>query len=144
MPRALIYACCLMSAALAAPANARAEARLSDYEDVKAAILALEQAAMDEGRPVPRSPYFLPFPSGWSASASYQLEAAGASQIAFAFVDMAYNGRTAVMMYTAHRTRQADGTPADEHFEVTNTWSSDGTNWLLLSTRAQPVEPPLK
>ncbi len=58
------------------------------------------------------------------------------------FIDMAFDGHTAVMMYKTHKTRMSDGTPADDYFEVTHVWSNEAGKWRLLSNRPQPVSPP--
>lgn len=58
------------------------------------------------------------------------------------FLDMAFDGHTAVMMYKTHKTRMSDGTPADDYFEVTHVWSNEAGKWRLLSNRPQPVSPP--
>ncbi len=56
------------------------------------------------------------------------------------FLDLALNGNTAVVYYKTHRTMRADGTPADEHFEVTHTWVMQDGTWKVLGgmARARP------
>lgn len=56
------------------------------------------------------------------------------------FLDLALNGNTAVVYYKTHRTMRADGTPADEHFEVTHTWVMQNGTWKVLGgmARARP------
>jgi ketosteroid isomerase-like protein len=53
------------------------------------------------------------------------------------FLDLALNGDTAVIYYKTHRTRRADGTPADEHFEVTHTWVKQAGEWKVLGGMAR-------
>ena len=57
------------------------------------------------------------------------------------FLDLALNGQTAVIYYKTHRTMRADGTPADEYFEVTHTWVMQDGTWKVLGgmARARPV-----
>lgn len=56
------------------------------------------------------------------------------------FLDLALNGDTAVVYYKTHRTMRADGTPADERFEVTHTWVMQDGTWKVLGgmARARP------
>jgi ketosteroid isomerase-like protein len=57
------------------------------------------------------------------------------------FLDLALNGPTAVIYYKTHRTMRADGTPADEYYEVTHTWIKQDGTWKVLGgmARARPV-----
>ncbi|HUD28791.1 MAG TPA: DUF4440 domain-containing protein [Novosphingobium sp.] len=75
------------------------------------------------------------------------LRATGASlagktreRLEMTFLDLALNGDTAVVYYKTHRTMRADGTPADEHFEVTHTWVMQDGTWKVLGgmARARP------
>ncbi|WP_232491462.1 nuclear transport factor 2 family protein [Novosphingobium kaempferiae] len=56
------------------------------------------------------------------------------------FLDLALNGDTAVVYYKTHRTMKADGSLADEHFEVTHTWVMQDGTWKVLGgmARARP------
>lgn len=62
-------------------------------------------------------------------------------KLAMVFIDLALNGSTAVVYYSTHRTMRADGTPSDEHFEVTHTWVRDGDAWKVIGgmARARPA-----
>lgn len=75
------------------------------------------------------------------------LRATGASlagktkeRLEMTFLDLALNGDTAVVYYKTHRTMRADGTPADERFEVTHTWIMQDGTWKVLGgmARARP------
>lgn len=61
-------------------------------------------------------------------------------RLAMTFLDLALNGDTAVIYYKTHRTQRADGSPADEHFEVTHTWVRQDGEWKVLGgmARARP------
>jgi hypothetical protein len=56
----------------------------------------------------------------------------------------ALNGTTAVIYYKTHRTMLADGTPADQHYEVTHTWVRENGRWKVLGgmARLRPERPP--
>ena len=75
------------------------------------------------------------------------LRATGASmagktkeRLEMTFLDMALNGDTAVVYYKTHRTMLADGTPVDQHYEVTHTWIVQDGTWKVLGgmARARP------
>ena len=53
------------------------------------------------------------------------------------FLDLALNGDNAVIYYKTHRSMRADGTPADEHFEVTHTWVKQDGEWKVLGGMAR-------
>lgn len=58
-----------------------------------------------------------------------------------AFLDLVLHGDFAIIYYTTHRTRLADGTPVDEHFEVTHSWVREDGEWKVLGgmARARPA-----
>ncbi|MFD2137221.1 nuclear transport factor 2 family protein [Novosphingobium resinovorum] len=53
------------------------------------------------------------------------------------FVDFSMNGNTAVIYYNTHRTRRADGTPCDEHFDTTHTWLREDGKWHVFAGMAR-------
>lgn len=53
------------------------------------------------------------------------------------FLDLAVSGDTAVIFYKTHRTSLSDGTPADQHYEVTHIWIRQGDDWKLFSGMAR-------
>jgi hypothetical protein len=53
------------------------------------------------------------------------------------FLDLALNGDAAVIYYKTHRTMRADGTPADERFEVTHSWVRENGEWKVLGGMAR-------
>ena len=76
------------------------------------------------------------------------LEATGRSmagqtkeRLEMTFLDLALNGDAAVIYYKTHRTMRADGTPADEHYEVTHSWVLQDGDWKVLGgmARARPA-----
>jgi ketosteroid isomerase-like protein len=58
-------------------------------------------------------------------------------------LDFTLNGDTAIIYYHTHRTRLADGTPADEWWEATHTWVREGGHWKVLGgmARRAPARP---
>lgn len=144
---------CLLAAILlpAGMASAQeAEAQMPDYEQVKATIWAIEKGTFDrraqgstDAQAGTHSPYFKMTPLGWAKTPQLHAPLKGdKEQIALTFVNLAYNGQTAVSMYKSHRTRLSDGTPSNEYFEITHVWSKEGGQWRLLASRSQPVQPP--
>jgi hypothetical protein len=143
-------------AALAqAPAPGVAPPVAPDYEQTKATLWALEQsiyAGRAKGNMAAyaanQSPYYRAWPVGWGPPPKPMSGLTGLKgdkeQVQMTFVDMAYNGHTAVMMYKTHRTRTSDGASADDYFEVTHVWSKLDGKWRLLAARPQPVQPPGK
>ena len=57
--------------------------------------------------------------------------------IALTFQDFSMNGDTAVIYYKSHRTRRADGTPADDRFDVTHTWVKRDGRWGVFAGMAR-------
>jgi hypothetical protein len=55
------------------------------------------------------------------------------------FVDFSMNGNTAVIYYTTHRTRLADGTAVDNRFETTHTWIREDGKWHVFAGMARLV-----
>ncbi|PNU06632.1 nuclear transport factor 2 family protein [Novosphingobium guangzhouense] len=53
------------------------------------------------------------------------------------FVDFSMNGNTAVIYYNTHRTRRADGTPCDDHFDTTHTWLREDGKWHVFAGMAR-------
>jgi hypothetical protein len=53
------------------------------------------------------------------------------------FMDFSLNQNVAVIYYKTHRTRLADGTPADDHFEVTHTWIREDGKWRVFAGMAR-------
>lgn len=74
-------------------------------------------------------------------------EMAGKTQeeLEMTFLDLAVSGDNAVIFYKTHRTRLSDGTPTDQHYEVTHSWIRQDGDWKLFSgmARARPVRGPL-
>jgi hypothetical protein len=57
--------------------------------------------------------------------------------IRLTFQDFSMNGDTAVIYYKSHRTRRADGTPSDDHFDVTHTWLKRDGRWGVFAGMAR-------
>jgi hypothetical protein len=68
-----------------------------------------------------------------SAAKSY----ASQEKLDMTFVDFSMNGDTAVIYYTTHRTRRADGTPCDDHFQTTHTWLREQGKWHVFAGMAR-------
>ena len=58
-------------------------------------------------------------------------------ELKLSFVDFSLHGDTAVIYYKTHRTRLADGTPANDHFDVTHTWVKEGGRWQVFAGMAR-------
>jgi len=58
-------------------------------------------------------------------------------KLAMTFLDLAVSGDTAVIFYKTHRTSLSDGTPADQHYEVTHNWIRQNGAWKLFSGMAR-------
>jgi ketosteroid isomerase-like protein len=58
------------------------------------------------------------------------------------FVDFSLHGDTAVIYYKTHRTRRADGTVVDDHFQTTHTWVREGGQWRVFAGMARQVDKP--
>ncbi|MBT0668218.1 nuclear transport factor 2 family protein [Novosphingobium profundi] len=52
-------------------------------------------------------------------------------------LDFTLYGDTAIIYYRTHRTMLADGTPADDRFDVTHTWVQEGGKWRVLGGMAR-------
>jgi hypothetical protein len=147
--------------AAGAQAQTSAQAQAPGYEATKATLWALEQSiyAMRARGSMAviidsQSPYSRGWPSISQALNSTAIKkpftsVRGANslksdkeRVQLIFLDMAYDGHTAVMMYKTHKTQMSDGAPADDYFEVTHVWSKDDGQWRLLTGRPQPVSPP--
>ncbi len=126
-----------------------------DYDQTKDYLWTLEQsiyAGRAKGNmsayAANQSPYYKPWPIGWGPPPKPMSGVNGLKgdkeKVEMTFVNMAYNGHTAVMMYKTHRTQTSDGKPADDYFEVTHVWSKLDGKWKLLGARPQAVQPPGK
>ena len=140
---------------------AQPQAQAPGYEETKATIWALEQsiyATRAKGSMQVIIDNQSPYNSGWpSISQAFNSKAikkpftevrgpnslkGDKERTQMFFLDMAYDGNTAVMMYKTHKTQMSDGSPADDYFEVTHVWSKEDGKWRLLTGRPQPVSPP--
>lgn len=87
-------------------------------------------------------------PEGRSGLDKTGRELTGKNQevLAMHLTGFALNGSTAVIYYDTHRTRRADGTPADDRFEVTHTWVREGGTWKVFGgmARATPARTPAR
>lgn len=56
------------------------------------------------------------------------------------FLDLVLHGDFAVVYYKTHRTSLADGTPVDQHYEVTHSWVRKDGEWKVIGgmARARP------
>ncbi len=58
-------------------------------------------------------------------------------KLSMELVDFTIHGDTAIIYYRTHRTMRADGTPADDRFDVTHTWVREGGTWRVLGGMAR-------
>jgi ketosteroid isomerase-like protein len=68
---------------------------------------------------------------------SRRLAGTTSERLEMTFLDMALSGDTAVIYYKTHRTRLADGTPVDQHYEVTHTWIREDRQWKVVGGMAR-------
>lgn len=62
---------------------------------------------------------------------------ASQEELAMELIDFTLHGETAIIYYRTHRTRLADGTPADDRFDVTHTWIREDGAWRVLGGMAR-------
>jgi hypothetical protein len=58
-------------------------------------------------------------------------------ELEMTFLDFSLNGSTASIYYKTHRTRSADGSPADDHYEVIHVWVREGGTWRVFAGMAR-------
>jgi hypothetical protein len=78
-------------------------------------------------------------PEGEDGLKATQRKMAGhaAESLAMTLDDFTLNGDTAIIYYHTHRSRLADGTPADETWEVTHSWVREDGQWKVLGGMAR-------
>lgn len=142
-------------------ASERAEVRAPGYEEARKQLWALEQSiyvARAAGSMAVVNGSLSPHRAAWPSISQEPnsravrkpltaLNGPGSlrgnqEKVDLHFLDMAFDGHTAVMMYKTHKTRMSDGSPADDYFEVLHIWSREDGSWRLLTNRPQPVSPP--
>ncbi|MEE4454002.1 nuclear transport factor 2 family protein [Novosphingobium resinovorum] len=148
----------MMAAALATASAAHAETHDARWEAARQAIWTKELAIYAGRSRGDLSMYLANTASDYKAWPPFNevpkgndgLKATGAAMqgktkehLEMTFLDLALNGDTAVIYYKTHRTMLADGTPADEHFEVTHTWTLQDGTWKVLGgmARVRPDRP---
>jgi len=84
-------------------------------------------------------PPFDPKPKGEDGIKATQRKMAGHAEEALAMTldDFTLHGDTAIIYYHTHRSRLADGTPADETWEVTHSWVREDGAWKVLGGMAR-------
>lgn len=62
-------------------------------------------------------------------------------ELEMTFVDFSLNGDTAAIYYKTHRTRTAEGAPADDFYEVIHVWVREAGQWRVFAgmARDKPV-----
>ena len=80
-------------------------------------------------------------PAGRNSLKETNKEFAGQNQekLAMTIRGFAMNGDTAVIYYSTHRTVRKDGTPANDHFDVTHTWVRENGEWKVFAGMARPT-----
>lgn len=58
-------------------------------------------------------------------------------ELEMTFLDFSLNGSTASIYYKTHRTRRADGSPADDHYEVIHVWVREEGTWRVFAGMAR-------
>ena len=58
-------------------------------------------------------------------------------ELEMSFVDFSLNGDTAAIYYKTHRTRTADGDPADDFYEVIHVWVREAGQWRVFAGMAR-------
>jgi ketosteroid isomerase-like protein len=58
-------------------------------------------------------------------------------ELEMTFLDFSLNGDTAAIYYRTHRTRKADGSPADDHYEVIHVWVKEDGVWRVFAGMAR-------
>ncbi len=78
-------------------------------------------------------------PKGENGIRATQQKMAGktAEALAMTLDDFTLHGDTAIIYYHTHRSRLADGTPADETWEVTHSWVREDGQWKVLGGMAR-------
>ena len=68
---------------------------------------------------------------------SRRLAGTGSERLEMTFLDLAVNGDTAIIYYKTHRTMLPDGSPVDQHYEVTHTWVREQGEWKVMGGMAR-------
>jgi ketosteroid isomerase-like protein len=78
-------------------------------------------------------------PKGENGIRATQRKMAGTSgeTLAMTLDDFTLNGDAAIIYYHTHRSRLADGTPADETWEVIHSWVREKGEWKVLGGMAR-------
>lgn len=93
------------------------------------------------------SPNFLAWTAGTPAPFRIDRLRAGAATlrghdreiIETTFKDFSLSGDTAVIYYQNHRTRLADGTPADQTYDNIHVWQKDHGTWKVLASMSRQM-----
>ena len=65
-------------------------------------------------------------------------------KIRLEFIDFRLSGPTAVIYYRTHRSAMADGTPVDQQYDNTHTWTRAGDDWKIVGGLSRLVDTPAK
>ena len=68
---------------------------------------------------------------------SRRLAGTGSEKLEMTYLDLAVNGDTAIIYYKTHRTMLPDGSPVDQHYEVTHTWVREQGEWKVMGGMAR-------
>jgi hypothetical protein len=58
-------------------------------------------------------------------------------ELEMTFLDFSLNGNTASIYYKTHRTRSADGSPANDFYEVIHVWVKEDGIWRVFAGMAR-------
>jgi hypothetical protein len=145
----------VLTVVLLPPAATTADAMSSAHARAQQAVWAREQAIYAGRGRGDLTPYlastatdFSSWPPQTARPVDYAALKASAASLAnsrekleMTLVEFRLNGTTAVIYYRTHRTMRADGTVADDHYEVTHTWVREGGNWCVMGGMSRLVVP---
>lgn len=60
-------------------------------------------------------------------------------ELEMTFLDFSLNGNTASIYYKTHRTRSADGSPANDFYEVIHVWVKEAGVWRVFAGMARDM-----
>ncbi len=63
-------------------------------------------------------------------------------KIRLEFIDFRLSGPTAVIYFRTHRSAMADGTPVDQQYDNTHTWTRAGDDWKIVGGLSRLVDKP--
>jgi hypothetical protein len=143
----------LVMAVAGAPAPGAAAESDTAYRDrVRDEIWAMERAIYAGRGDGDMQPYIDALAADYKAWPPFREAPAGAAaledlagrmrgqdqeELEMTFLDFSLNGDTASIYYRTHRTRMADGSPADDRYEVIHVWVREDNVWRVFAGMAR-------